>query len=141
MVATKFTVGLPNVSAKTLIGNINDYRSPPTQLDNSDFLPIISAGVVEIISLDRILTVEDAGKIFRSDFDIAINITIPANLPVGFNCAFARWNTGALNLTAGAGVTNRSAITAVSAQYKLASILVIKNNVGLTAAEYTAGEL
>lgn len=141
MAATKFSVGLPNISAKTLIGNVNDHSAPPTQLDNSDLLSIISGGTVEVLAANKILTIADAGKIFRVDANTAYTVTVASNLPEGFNVALAQWGTQAITVAAGSGATNRSSITATSAQYKILSILILKNNVGLTAAEYVVGEV
>lgn len=97
--------------------------------------------VVEVITASRVVAAEDAGKVFRYEGSGSIDLTIPANLPEMVNVAVGRWGTGAINIVAGSGATNRSALTAVSAQYKTASILVMKNNGALTAAEFTVGEV
>lgn len=141
MAANKYTVGIPNIPTMTLIGNITGNNAPPTPLDAADLLSITSGGVIEVLAANKTLTAADAGKIFRVDANVAYTVTVAANLPEGFNVGLAQWGTSAITLAAGAGATNRTSITATSAQYKMLSVLVLKNNVGLTAAEYTVGEV
>jgi len=141
MASVKYGVGLPNLPAKTLVGNLLDTSAPGTPLDAADLLSITSGGVIEILAANKTLTVADAGKIFRVDANTAYTVTVAANLPEGFNVGLAQWGTQAITLAAGAGATNRSSTTATSAQYKMLSVLVLKNNVGLTAAEFTVGEV
>lgn len=141
MAANKHTVGLPNVPPKTLVGNFNDFSAPPTPLDVSDLLSITSTGVIEVLSENKTLTPSDNGKIFRVDANTAYTVTVAANLPEGFNVGLAQWGTQAITIASGSGATNRTSTTATSARYKMLSVLIMKNNVGLTAAEYLVGEL
>ncbi len=53
---------------------------------------------------------------------------------MGFNVAIAQWGAGTITIAAGSGATNRSAVTASSAQYKTLSILVLKNANGGAAS-------
>lgn len=140
MSATKFTLGIQNIPAKTLIGNMLNTAAPPTALDLSDLLQIIGGTIIEVLTANKTLASTDQGKIFRVDANTAYTITVPNDLPEGFNVAVAQWGTSAITITAGSGATNRSSTTATSAQYKMASILVLKNTSG-TAAEYIVGEV
>ena len=141
MAAVKYPLGIPNIPGKTLVGNLLDSNAPPTALDIADVLQITGGTVVEVLAANKTLTLADQGKIFRVDANTAYAVTVPSSLPVGFNVAIAQWGTQAATITAGSGATNRSAVTATTGQYKMVSIIVLKNNVGLTAAEYIAGEV
>ena len=141
MTAPKYTVGIQNVPPKTLVGNMENYWAPPTPLDNADLNLIISGGTIEVLSSNKVLAPEDSGKIFRVDANTAYTVTVASSLPAGFNVAIAQWGNAAITIASGSGANNRSSTTATSAQYKMASIIVLKNNVGLTSAEYLVGEL
>lgn len=73
------------------------------------------------------------GLIFRSDGASAVTVTVPSSLPLGFNCGFIMYGAGTVTLSPGAGMTNRSAKTALSTQYQSGSIFVAK------AGEFLAG--
>jgi hypothetical protein len=96
------------------------------------------AAAVLPVSASRDLAIEDLGVLLRSD-GAAITLTVPKNLPEGFNCAIADWATGRVTIAAGTGATNRSGTTASSEQYKTLSLIVVKNTGG-NAAEFVVGE-
>jgi hypothetical protein len=78
------------------------------------------------------------GYLFRYEGSSNITVTVPANLPLGFNCGFAMWGTGTVTLAPGTGATNRSGKTTLNTQYTSGSILIAKN-IGGSAAEFLVG--
>lgn len=117
--------------------SIESHRHPHNGAipQHADFL----GSVVPFSGANLTLGANMNGKMLRSDGNSNVTVTVPASLPVGFNCGFMMFGTGTITLAPGSGATNRSAKTALSAQYQAGSILVAKNNTGLTAAEYLAG--
>lgn len=73
------------------------------------------------------------GLIIRSDGASPLTVTVPSTLPVGFNCGFVMYGAGTVTLAPGAGMTNRSAKTALSTQYQAGSLMVMK------AGEFVVG--
>lgn len=109
-------------------------------LDPNDAYATTDIGRIVVLTTDYTLKPEDSGTIFRCENSSTIAVTIPANLPQGFNAGIIRYNA-TVNLTAGSGATQRgTALAAISAQYKMATVLGIKNNAGFTALEYLASE-
>lgn len=122
------------------IANSESYASIRSKLNALiGFANSIPLGVVELITTSRALTLADNGKILRYDGSTPLVVTVPGTLPEGFSVAISRWGTGTVTIAV-SGSTNRSAVTAVSAQYKMLSLLVKKNNVGVTAAEFIVAE-
>ena len=136
MTAPKYNIGMQNIPPKTLVGNMLDYWAPPVPLDNDD---LASSSKIEIITADKVLSANDSGKIFRVDANTAYNITIANTLPEGFNASFAQWGNAAITFVSANGAVNRSTANATSAQYKLASVVVIKNTAN--NAEYLVGQV
>ena len=73
----------------------------------------------------------------RNDSASNLTVTVPNNLPTGFNVSFSPWSTGSITLSPASGATNRSAKTALSAQYSQGALLVVKN-ADAASAEYVA---
>jgi hypothetical protein len=90
-------------------------------------------GNIEPFTGNRTLTEDDNGKVLRCDDASAVVITVPPELPVGFNVCVSQWGAGSVTYTAASGMTSRSSATMVSAQYKLSSLVVMK------AGEYVIG--
>lgn len=90
-------------------------------------------GNVEPFTGAVLLRPEDNGKLFRCDDASNVVITAPGDLPEGFNVAFAQWSTGTVTFAAGTGMTARSTKLAVSAQYAMGSLIVMK------AGEFVTG--
>lgn len=84
------------------------------------------------------LTLDDDmnGMILRSDGASAVTVTVPSTLSVGFNCGFIMFGAGTVTLSPGAGMTNRSAKTALSTQYQSGSILVAKAGEFLVGGDF-----
>lgn len=95
-------------------------------------------GKVERLTGDKTLSPSDKGKLFRCDSAANVTVTAPANLPEGFNVGLAMWAAGTVTVAAGSGATNRSSKTALSTQYQMGSLLVMKNASG-AAAEFVLG--
>lgn len=94
-------------------------------------------GKVFPLSGSYTLSQSDNGKLFRSDSASNITLTIPAGLSEGFTVAVAMFGAGTVTASAGAGATNRSSKSALSTQYQVGSILVMKNTG--SAAEFVLG--
>jgi hypothetical protein len=95
-------------------------------------------GNVRPFTGDRTLTLEDNGLLLRCDDNSNVTVSVPGNLPEGFNVGVWRWGTGTVTFAAVSGSTKRSSETQVTSQYGLGSVTVAKN-VGDVAAEFTLG--
>ncbi len=106
-----------------------------------------STGRVHVINLAKVvdlggnytLTNTDIGSVFRNDDTINYTITVPNDLIGGFSAGFLQYSTGTITLITGANAINRSAKTALSAQYARGSVFVAKQNTANTAAEFLVG--
>lgn len=95
-------------------------------------------GNVETFTGARTLRSDDNGKLLRCDDGSAVAITVPNDLPEGFNVAVAQWGAGAVTFTAASGATKRSSTSGITAQYGIVSVIVLKNSSG-AAAEFVLG--
>lgn len=95
-------------------------------------------GNVEGFTGNRTLTADDNGKILRCDDASAVVITVPNDLEDGFNVGVAMWGAGTVTVAAGSGATKRSSTSALSTQYSLGSIIVMKN-ANAASAEFVLG--
>lgn len=96
---------------------------------HADFLARITPFSGTTLTLDEDMN----GMVLRSDGASNVTVTVPSTLPLGFNCGFMMYGAGTVTLSAGGGMTNRSAKTALSTQYQSGSLLVSK------AAEFIVG--
>lgn len=85
---------------------------------------------VEVFTGDRTLRSEDNGKVLRCDDGSAVIVTVPSDVPLGFNATVVQWGAGVVSIAAGSGATSRSGAVDITDQYKSAQILMLK------AAEY-----
>lgn len=100
----------------------------------------IERPTVRVITTSITLADTDTNTVIRCENSSDIVITIPSTLFELFNCGILRWGTGAVALTPGAGAILRGgSLAAISAQYRMASILVGRNSDG-NSAEYKASE-
>lgn len=106
-------------SYKTLIDNLN------TMLVDIYSLAGLYA-TVESFTGNRTLASTDNGKILRCEDASNVTITVPSTLSIGFNIGFAMWGAGTITMSAGSGMTNRGGKTALSTQYQVGSLLVLK---------------
>jgi hypothetical protein len=83
------------------------------------------------------LTASDNAEVIQSNANSAISLTIPSNLPTGFNCMVLQYGTGQITFTAASGVTliNRNAYNKTMGQYALATVLHIGSNVFVISGE------
>jgi hypothetical protein len=100
---------------------------------------IRARAAVELLTQNRTFVPSDVSTLFRSDSASNLTVTVPKDAREGANYAVAAWGTGSVTVAAEAGATNRSAITGTSGQYKLLSIIIVRN-VGGNAAEFIVGE-
>lgn len=96
-------------------------------------------GNVEGFTGARTLRSEDNGKVLRCDDASNVIVTIPNDLPQGFNIGFAMWGAGTVTITAASGATNRSSKSALSTQYQVGALLVLKQPDGGAVAEFVLG--
>lgn len=90
------------------------------------------------LSANRTLAAADSGKVLV--FSAAATLTVPTGLPVGFACTIVQRGTGTVTVAAGAGATVGSAegLYRTSAQYAVASILVVEANVAVLSGDLVA---
>ncbi len=83
------------------------------------------------------LTASDNAKVIQSNANLAISLTIPTNLPTGFNCMVLQYGTGQITFTAASGVTliNRNTYNKTMGQYALATVLHIGSNIFVISGE------
>lgn len=126
----------------TKIANAPDVygKTQLRDLDPGDSYAKEGLGKIKVVTANYTLVPEDSGVILSCENASTIAITIPKTLPVGFNVGAVRYGAGAVNLTADSGAVLRGGtLAAISAQYKMATILVIRNADGVSA-EYKATE-
>lgn len=109
-----YTIGIATSSYATELGNVEGFTGA------------------------RTLVADDNGKLLRCDDASPVTITVPNNLPAGFNVGIAMWGAGTVTVAAASGATKRSTTSALGTQYKLGSIIVMKNTGG-SAAEFVLG--
>jgi len=83
------------------------------------------------------LTASDNAEVIQSNANLAISLTIPTNLPTGFNCMVLQYGTGQITFTAASGVTliNRNAYNKTIGQYALATVLHLGSNIFVISGE------
>jgi hypothetical protein len=117
---------------ETQLGSLTYTFSNP----DNDFATQL--GNVEKFAGSITLTAEDNGKLFRCEDASNVTVTVPNNLPEGFNAGFLMWGAGTVTIAAGSGATNRSTTTALTTQFDMGSLIVGKNSTG-SAAEFALG--
>ena len=105
-------------------GNIS---TTGTFTGNSDTSSIsgFSANITSV-STNYPLTAADNGKVIQSTSASAITITIPSNLPAGFNCTVVQMGAG--QITFAGTYLNRGNFTKTASQYAIVSILHMGSN-------------
>lgn len=98
-------------------------------------------GNVEAVDASFTLRADDNGKIFRSEAGADITITVPPDLPEGFNVGASKWGVGNVIFAAGTGATARSVSLTVSTLYSVGSLMVMKNANGVSAEFVTGGDV
>lgn len=86
------------------------------------------------------LTSSDNGTIVEFTNGSAITLTLPNNMPVGFNVIIAQAGAGQITFSAASGATlrNRQNFTKTAAQWAVMT-LYVRTNAGGAAAEYVLG--
>jgi hypothetical protein len=105
-------------------GNIS---TTGTFTGNSDTSSIsgFSANITSV-STNYPLTAADNGKVIQSTSASGITITIPSNLPAGFNCTVVQMGAG--QITFAGTYLNRGNFTKTASQYAIVSILHMGSN-------------
>ncbi len=105
-------------------GNIS---TTGTFTGNSDTSSIsgFSANITSV-STNYPLTAADNGKVIQSTSASAVTITIPSNLPAGFNCTVVQMGAG--QITFAGTYLNRGNFTKTASQYAIVSILHMGSN-------------
>lgn len=117
---------------QAVTGSVTYTVDKPTQLMATHL------GNAEGFTGNRTLVADDNAKILRCDDSSNVTITVPNNLPEGFNVGLSMWGTGTVTISAGSGATNRTSKTALSTRYQSGGVLVLKNSGG-AAAEFILG--
>jgi hypothetical protein len=109
-----------------------------TSLDGTEPLPLVQSGstkkatvsqlltgqIVNETTTSRTLATTDNGKVIVCSNASATTITVPAGLPIGFNCTFIQANTGKVTLSASSTIVNSySALLSTMGQYAVISII------------------
>ena len=83
------------------------------------------------------LQASDSGKVLTFNNALAISLTIPVGLPVGFNCTVVQKGSGAVTFVSSTGVTtaNRLSRTMTAGQNAVASIVSIYSNYFITSGD------
>lgn len=98
-----------------------------------------ASSAIATYTASHTLALADAGKLLLEDSTNAIVVTIPLNVfPVGAEIEICWWNTGAVSVAAGSGVTLCSlegnwASRNISGRYGVAALKYISDNVWLLA--------
>ncbi|MHA8079769.1 hypothetical protein VR610_01300 [Aquirufa regiilacus] len=92
---------------------------------------------INTISNSYSLATTDNSEVIRSDAATAITLTIPAGLPMGFNCMILQYGAGQITFSPASGVTiiNRNSYNKTIGQYALATVLHIGSNVVIISGE------
>jgi hypothetical protein len=107
------------------LGNISTSGALTGGNSSTSSISGFTASVASIAE-DYSLTASDNGKIIQSTSASAITITIPSNLPIGFNCTVVQWGAG--QITFSGTYINRGGFTKTASQYSVASILHLGSN-------------
>lgn len=96
-------------------------------------------GNVEVFIGSFTLNSDHNGKLFRCDDPANVTISVPNDLPQGFNCGFVMYSTGTVTISPATGAINRGGKSALSTQYQVGSLFVAKQVTANNAAEYMLG--
>ncbi len=88
---------------------------------------------VSTISAAYSLTAADNGKVIQSTSPSAIALTIPTELPTGFNCTVVQMGTGQITFLG--TYLNRAGFTKTASQYAVVSILHLGGNSIIVSGE------
>ena len=96
------------------------------------------ATVSSAISSDRELTTSDNGKVLICD--AAVELTVPQNLPVGFNCLIVQYSTTDshyVTITPASGVTvgNNNNHTRTYGRYAVMSLVSVASNIFISSGD------
>jgi hypothetical protein len=88
------------------------------------------------------LVAADNGKVVRLTNASAITVTMPNNMPVGFNCMLVQYGAGQVTMVpaSGAVLRSRQAHSKIAGQYGAASLIVVANPSGTTAEWLLQGD-
>lgn len=92
---------------------------------------------INAISTSVSLAATDNAEVIQSNATTAITITIPKDLPSGFNCMVLQYGTGQITFSGASGVTiiNRNGYNKSIGQYALITILHIGSNIVIISGE------
>lgn len=105
----------------------------------SDYRPAREIGAIETFSASFTLQADMMGTVFRNDSASNLTVTVPNDLPEGFNCGFIKYAAGNVALSFAAGAINRSAVATLTTQYTRGSLFVAKQSANVDAAECLVG--
>ncbi len=118
-------------------GNITATGSLSGGNSSTSNISGFAANIVSI-SADYPITSADNGKVIQSTGGSAITITIPNNLPNGFNCTVVQMGIGQITFsrsTLTPTIINRTGFNKTASQYSVVSILHLGSNNILVSGE------
>ena len=136
------TLGIPTkASGAEVITGTDDAKFTTAAGVAGAYTPL-TAGIVTDATTARTLSAGDNGKIIRFTSGSAIAVTMPNNMPAGFNCACIQKGAGQITFNAGSGASK----TSFGAKYKSAGqhamvSIVVETNTGTNAAYVLGGNL
>lgn len=89
----------------------------------------ISSSALNTQTTSYLLQSSDNGRIVLINSATAVNVTVPAGLPVGFNCSVIQIGAGQVTLVASGTTLNSANGLKISAQHGAASIISYSTNV------------
>ena len=92
---------------------------------------------INTITTSYQLNALDNSGVIQSNSNSAISLTIPIDLPSGFNCMILQYGNGQITFTAASGVTliNRNFYNKTMGQYALVTVLHIGSNIFVISGE------
>lgn len=126
-----------------ILGKVDgtDYNVGWKTLAGSDMLDI-KAVLNDQTGTTYTLASTDNTKMVTCTNGSAITVTLPNNLPVGFQCAVVQGGAGQITFSAASGATirNRLSQSKAAGQYAAVSLFVIANSGGSSAIYLLAGD-
>lgn len=101
-----------------------------------------SASILDITDPSYTLQVRDMGTVVNFDSAVAVTLTLPGDMPRGFNIMLVQWGLGNVQFVLGSGATlkSRFAGSALGGQYAGGSLMVMRNADDVSAEWWFGGD-
>lgn len=117
-----------------IIGD-NNFNGSQSFSDGS--LSRFSAYNNEITTNNYTILQSDNGKVLVFSANSVVNVVVPSNLSIGFNCLLTQTGNGQVRLT-GSNLVNRLGHTKLVGQYSIATIVKPTNNLTILSGDTTS---